>query len=573
MSERFEDYNIHLPPNARGDVKALCPECSHTRQRAHQREKCLSVNIDDGVWLCHNCQWSGVLKTDRPIPMRPNLRVKAPVIKPIPPSFTTIGERGLAVFAARGIPADIVQRFGIYSERHYFVDAEGELPALCFPYHVAGELVNVKYRAATAKHFGMVKGARKTFYNLDAVRDAPTVVIVEGEMDVLALATAGVAHAISVPNGANSLTEEVMDSARFLIDRPDVRFILAGDADDKGRALEAELARRFGRERCARVVWPDGCKDANDVLKAFGPQRVSDCVHGASPFPVEGITLARDVEDDVWQLYADGLPRGLGTGWADIDKIYTVRPGEMTLITGEPGSGKSAWTDHLAVHMAILHDWRIGVYSSENRPAARHIAMLMAKWSGAPFGDGPTARMDAETVDAGIGWIHDHFGFIQPSEPTIDCVLDRARTLVYRMGIRGLIIDPWNTLDHTRPGTMTETEYISRCLTRIQDFARNSAVHIWVVAHPTKLIKGANGKYPVATPYDVSGSAHWYNKSDNCISVYRDKDEPGSPTGIYTQKIRFSEVGRIGGAELRYDVPTGRFLDVHHPASEAWGAG
>jgi twinkle protein len=100
------------------------------------------------------------------------------------------------------------------------------------------------------------------------------------------------------------------------------------------------------------------------------------------------------------------------------------------------------------------------------------------------------------------------FAFILPDEPTVEAVLALARVLVYRMGIRGLIIDPWNELDHARPASLSETEYISRALTLIRRFARANGVHVWVVAHPTKLIKGANGKYPVATPYDIAGSAH-----------------------------------------------------------------
>jgi twinkle protein len=352
-----------------------------------------------------------------------------------------------------------------------------------------------------------------------------------------------------------------------------VRFVLAVDADEAGQKLEAELARRIGVERCARVVWPEGCKDANDTLMAHGAERVRALIETASPYPVAGILSIAEHEESVWGLYTDGLRRGMPTGWAALDALYTVRPGEFTAVTGEPGSGKSAWADNLAVNMARLHDWRIGIYSPENQPVARHIAMLAAKYVGMPFADGPTPRMGTEQVDAALRWLDERFAFILPDEPTVEAVLALARVLVYRMGIRGLIIDPWNELDHARPASLSETEYISRSLTLIRRFARANGVHVWVVAHPTKLIKGANGKYPVATPYDIAGSAHWYNKADNAISVYRDKDEPAHPSAIHVQKIRFGEVGRIGAAELRYDVPTGRFLDVPPPVAHAWRGG
>ncbi|MCA1668315.1 MAG: AAA family ATPase [Thermomicrobia bacterium] len=560
LTETFSDYGIEIPPNARGNVKTQCPQCSHTRQRAHIRERCLSVDTESGLWRCHHCEWSGKLKEDRPTPMRPNVRVPEPPVTPIPPAFSQIGERGLAWFAKRGISEQIVQRFGIYSERHYFPGAESELPALCFPYNVNGELVNVKYRAATEKHFTMVKGARKTFFNLDAVRDAEAVVIVEGEMDVLALAAAGIPHAISVPNGANSLTDEVMESAAVLAERKDVRFILAGDADEKGRILETELARRFGHERCALVAWPEGCKDANDTLMAHGAIRVAECLRLATPYPVAGLIAMDDLAEGYWTYFADGAEPGTATGWRAFDGLYSVREGEITVVTGIPGSGKSALIDDLAIHLATREGWRIGVFSPENQPTYRHAAMLAAKYVGAPFLSGPTPRMSAEEADTAHRWLRDHFTFILPEEPTVDAVLTLARTLVYRAGIKGLIIDPWNEMDHSRPPALTETEYISQCLTRIRQFARTNRVHIWVVAHPTKLVKGNDGNYPVPTPYDIAGSAHWYNKADNALSVYRDKTDPTQPTTVHVQKIRFSEIGRIGMADLRYDVPTGRFL-------------
>jgi twinkle protein len=85
-------------------------------------------------------------------------------------------------------------------------------------------------------------------------------------------------------------------------------------------------------------------------------------------------------------------------------------------------------------------------------------------------------------------------------------------------------------------------------------------VHVWLVAHPAKLFKEANGKYPVPTPYDVSGSAHWRNKADNCIAVWRDQSESRA-VEIHVQKIRHKTTGRIGMVNLSYDAITGRYFD------------
>ena len=58
----FSDLGISTPSGASGQVKVLCPQCSHKRKKF--REPCLSVNMDDGTYNCHNssCGWSGSLK-------------------------------------------------------------------------------------------------------------------------------------------------------------------------------------------------------------------------------------------------------------------------------------------------------------------------------------------------------------------------------------------------------------------------------------------------------------------------------------------------------------------------------
>jgi twinkle protein len=77
-----------------------------------------------------------------------------------------------------------------------------------FNYYVGGQLTNIKYRDAR-KNFKLYKGAEKVFYNIDNIVGHDTCIIVEGEMDVLALHEAGIPNAISVPNGATLNTNNL----------------------------------------------------------------------------------------------------------------------------------------------------------------------------------------------------------------------------------------------------------------------------------------------------------------------------------------------------------------------------
>lgn len=264
---------------------------------------------------------------------------------------------------------------------------------------------------------------------------------------------------------------------------------------------------------------------------------------------------------DLEAHYENGLPRGVGTGWAAVDRFYTVRPGEWTLVTGIPGHGKSEFLDALTLNLAARHGWRFAIFSPENQPFSLHLAKLAEKYVGKPFNPGPTERMTRSDFDIAATWLDRHYTFILPEAPSIDAILAVAKALVLRKGIRGLVIDPWNEIEHARTSAQTETEYISLALSRIRQFARAHGVHVWLVAHPAKLFKEASGRYPVPTPYDVSGSAHWRNKADCCLAIWRDQMADTRTVEIHVQKVRHKITGRVGKTELSYDAVTGRYFD------------
>src|SRR5262249_5049751 len=162
---------------------------------------------------------------------------------------------------------------------------------------------------------------------------------------------------------------------------------------------------------------------------------------------------------------------GHSTGWLCLDEFMTIRPGELTIVTGVPNSGKSEFVDALMVNLATTFGWRFGVCSFEN-PPDEHIAKLAEKHLGLPFWDGPTARMSADELRLAMDWVADRFYLIRADDeaPTIDWILTAAKGAVLRHGIRGLVIDPYNEIEHKRPANQTETEYVSQLLGRVKRF-------------------------------------------------------------------------------------------------------
>jgi len=554
----FEDHGITVTRTS-GQIKTICPQCSDSRRKT--KDPCLSVDIDQGVWNCHHCGWKGGLKkktyTPAPSP-RPTAKPRAPE--------TDLPQKVLEWFAKRGIPPAVLKRNHIGYEKVFMPGAGKEVNAIAFPYFRDGQLVNVKHRDGE-KNFRQTSGAEKILFGLDDITDDYTI-FVEGEIDKLSLEAAGYSNCVSVPDGAPSPSAKNYDNKFSYLANCEKelkalkRIIIAVDSDAPGRKLEAELIRRLGPERCWRVAWPEGGKDANEVLVRHGAPGLAECISTASPVPVEGLFTVRDISTEIDTLYEKGTERGLSTGWMALDEYFTVRPGEMTIVTGIPSHGKSELIDAMAVNLAEEEGWRFAVFSPENYPLQRHFAKLASKYMRAPFFDGPTPRITPEGLRKGKEFIGEHFYFIAPpdSELSLEGILGKARAAVMRYGIRGLIIDPWNEVDHTRPAGLTETEYISQSLTKVRRFARMYGVHVWLIAHPAKMQKDMNGNYPVPTPYDISGSAHWRNKADNVISVWRDLLDDSKGVEVHVGKVRFREVGQPGMAKLTYDKVEGRYF-------------
>jgi twinkle protein len=162
-----------------------------------------------------------------------------------------------------------------------------------------------------------------------------------------------------------------------------------------------------------------------------------------------------------------------------------------------------------------------------------------------------------------LTWVQSHFDWLEPEKPTLSHLLDVAKRLVLRRGVRGIVLDPWNEIEHARPHHMSETEYIGNCLREIRRFARGHQVHAWIVAHPRILQKDQKtGQYPVAGPYEISGSANWNNKPDAVISVWRERGQVFNPeVEIHIQKIRSKYVGQLGMARLHWNKVNGRYFD------------
>jgi twinkle protein len=328
--------------------------------------------------------------------------------------------------------------------------------------------------------------------------------------------------------------------------------------------LREELSRRLGKERCWKVEYPEGCKDLNDVLVKHGKDWVKGVIDTAVQWPVEGILDVQDMAKDIFSYYRNGYPQGFTIGIPEFDKLLTFSEGQLTVVTGIPGSGKSEIIDWIMTRLSGRHQWSWGVCSFENQPSAIHATKLVEKFGGRAFSHrlNEIHRLTELDVADALEKVDQYFYFINLStvDLTLKGILDKAKELVIRKGIKGLLIDPWNYIEHEIPDGYSETQYVSECLTEIKNFALKNGVHVFLIAHPTKIRRNENGKYEVPTLYHISGSAHFFNKADNGFVVYRDF-ETGEVT-VIVQKVRYSWLGQLGNCSFSYDTFTRQYKSI-----------
>ena len=267
-------YGIEVPETATGEFATTCPVCSEGRKKKNVR--CFSVNIQKQVGQCHHCgETINLNQNSNNRDNNPKKRTKKPQLD----NAGKLPAKVLEWFGERGISEHVLIRNKIGYGKIFMPQVEKEIDAIQFPYFRDGDVVNIKYRDAN-KNFRQVKDAEKILYKIDDIEDKSEIIITEGEIDALSFEEAGFVNGVSVPDGApppksNNFSNkfdylepvfEIFSNAQ--------KVIIATDNDAAGIQLSDELARRIGREKCWTVIYPEGCKDANDVLVKFGKEEL-----------------------------------------------------------------------------------------------------------------------------------------------------------------------------------------------------------------------------------------------------------------------------------------------------------
>lgn len=427
---------------------------------------------------------------------------------------TGLSAKGIEFLKARGLNPELCDQLGLTSG-----PGRGGAEWIIIPYERNGERVNRKFRRIDEKAFVQDKGGEQIFWRYDCLADAgladQPLVITEGEFDAIAAIQAGFWRAVSIPGGAPAEPMQgearasgkyaFLEMARAKLEKIK-RIVIAADADGPGAALLSDLTALLGPARCQFVVYPDGCKDLNDVMRLYGEAGVRAAIMEAKWVRVAGVHKLFDLPPlppiELWRPDVH----------EPIDNLIPICPGQVSVWTGIPGHGKSSLLNAIAWSLAKRDGLRVAHGSFEAQPQREYQNAAIAYFTKAP-----AASATPEQVDRMRRWLNDRITFLvadgftggEGEEEFFDADLawffDAAKTAVVRDACRLVILDPWSQIEHARSNNEPETTYVQRSIRRARSFARSFDVHVAIVAHPTKMRRLEDGAYAMPEGYEISG--------------------------------------------------------------------
>ena len=345
-----------------------CPYCKPRATRGNVRT--FSINLKTGQFKClrASCGISGNMVTlskdfdfslgnevdEYYRPKKRYKRLKQPkvAIKPKPEAIQYLESRGISEEVAK----------------KYEITVQTSHPnILVFPfYDEKGVLEFVKYRKTD---FDKAKDANKEWceastkpilFGMKQCDDSfDTLVLTEGQMDSLSVATAEIPNAVSVPTGAKGFTW-IPYCWDWLCKWK--KIIVFGDFEKGSISLLDELAKRL-KDRVEHVREDNykDCKDANEILLKYGAEQVRKCVEESVKLPIDNVIDLADVKElDPYSI--EKIP----TGIADVDNLLCggIPFGVVTIVTGKSGKGKSTFVGQI-ITRALNKGDNVFVYSGE----------------------------------------------------------------------------------------------------------------------------------------------------------------------------------------------------------------
>ncbi len=473
--------------------------------------------------------------------------------------MTTLTAAHVEWLESRALDPELAVRMGLFSRG----------PKVAIPYALGGVTQFSKVRWPE-KSKGMFCDPSKVpqtfFWNEDALSEDPNpdepLVIAEGELDALSFLQAGFRFVVSVPSGADKTVNGNLSKANSYVTvdgqgefvRPIIgkfdRVVIATDGDAAGVALRDVLTGLLTKRVCFLPRYPDGCKDANEVLRAHGVEGVRDLVNYAEAAEEDRFVGASDLA----KRTRKPVPMEIGIEFL-AKNIKITQPGLM-LIAGDPGSGKSVIMRNILLNLmwtnpqlkASIFNGEGGIHSLVND--------AWKFWNSKQ----PERKLDVTAKEC---WINEHVGIMEPpqgSRVTLDWLLSTMELHALRRDRRVFVIDPWNWLEMPVPRGSTKTDATNQALLDIHSLATRFNLFVIIVTHTTP--KRESWKQVEPKMADIADSANFARRADHVLIAWRpDEDKPHTKLIIAKSK-RHDVNGYPGKHWITFDAKTAQIAKL-----------
>lgn len=543
----------------------LCPYCGGGR---HSDKWTFSVNLRSGAFKClrDSCGKQGhfvELCRDFNYP----LRCEVPrSYRRLPQKSPESRDEAVAYLKGRGISEAVTKR--------YRITVRKDNPRiLVFPFFSeTGELVFVKYRNTDyrkGRDHNKEWSERDTMpilFGMDHCSGSERLVITEGQIDSLSVTEAGIENAVSVPTGARGFTW--LTPCWEWINRFQ-EIVVFGDCEDGKVTLVDELSKRLpDRIKVVRVQDYLGEKDANDILRKYGPEAVRRCVENAEAPKLSNV---RDLAD-VRAVDLDRIET-IKTGIPALDRVIKgFAPGQLVILTGKRGEGKSTFLSQLAAE-ALNQGKSVFIYSGELTDF-HFKAWLDFQLAGCANIDESRNRYgDPEyTLRAGVGdqlnaWYRGRAFIYDNGAVKEEDLPETVERVVRQYGAQLVCID--NLMLAMSEVTDQKSLYLAQSgfVGKLKAIAVKYDVVVLLVAHPRK----GSTEGGVDENDLVSGSADITNRADIVLRYERNGEDGGLLKVTKNRLTGVLRTSRENAIALRYSPKSRRITPAEDKPERPYG--
>lgn len=341
--------------------------------------------------------------------------------------------------------------------------------------------------------------------------DTKRILITEGEIDAMSVdQMCSNIPTLSMPTGASNLDWINNDYERL---QQFEKIYILTDMDNAGEQAAQKIAKRLGLTRCYRVSLPTGYKDANDFLtsKEHGKPSFESLMDASKTYDPQQLRSANDYSQGVLEeIERNDIERTENNFiWPDLP--FRFRQGEMTVVTGYPGHGKSQAVYQMILHEMINNERRVCIASFEI-PAKNMLFNLLWMMNGRS----PTQ----ETLDKDLQVFSDRLWFIESDDEGTSSWEELREDFLYsnrRFGCDLFVVDALMHL--TKKGDAEGTDKVAK---QSAKFCVSNDCSLLLVCHADAKKHGSDR---VAEVEDVLGGQGIGGAAHNVMVVWRNKDK------------------------------------------------